>query len=350
MRFKAKVTAIQHTKENVMVRKKWYKTLLVLSFTSFVMVITLSTASAETITINSLSSWHKGAFETAQFLTFIKLVQQEADQKYPGELKMVYKGGPEVIRNREQAEACRNGLIDMVFTAGSYYTSILPEVDTMSLTSMRPWDERKAGVYDYLGKLHEEKANVHMLGRVGTGSLFHMFLAKPIKTIADLKGMKIRCSPTNIPFMKSIGVQPIGMPPPDVPTAMERGVVDGYILPPATIRDFGLIEPSKYMIFPGFYEPCQFILVNLATWKKLPKHLQELLTTETDKMARYAIKNIADQLKAELEDFKKQGMTFIELPPTEAAKWSKLASDALYGVVMKKAPEESKKIYDMITK
>ncbi|MBW1863283.1 MAG: TRAP transporter substrate-binding protein DctP, partial [Deltaproteobacteria bacterium] len=171
-----------------------------------------------------------------------------------------------------------------------------------------------------------------------------------IKNIADLKGMKIRCSATNIPFMKSIGVQPIGMPPPDVPTAMERGVVDGYILPPATIRDFGLIEPSKYMIFPGFYEPCQYILVNLDLWKKIPKHLQELLTSQTEKMAHYAIENIANHLKSELEDFKKQGMTFIEFSPAEASKWSKLASDALYGIVMKKAPEESKKIMKMISK
>lgn len=306
-------------------------------------------ATAKTYTISALTAWPKSAFESEQFLTFVEEVQKEADQKYPGELKLNYKGGGEVIRNREQVEACRIGLIDMVYTAGSYYTSILPEVDTMSLTTMRPWEEREAGVFGYLETLHNAKANVHMLGRVGTGSLFHLFLAKPMESIADLKGRKIRCSPTNIPFMKSVGAVPIGMPPPDVYTAMERGVVDGYILPPATIRDFGLIPVSKYMIFPGFYEPCQFVLINLDKWKKLPQHLQDLLTENTKKMAHYNIENIANHLKAEMDDFKKQGMTFTELPGAEASKFKKLAEDALYGVVLKKAPEEAKKIKEMIS-
>jgi TRAP-type C4-dicarboxylate transport system substrate-binding protein len=309
-----------------------------------------SQAAAKTYTVTSLSAWPKTAFETEQFLIFFDLMQKQADKEYPGELKLVYKGAGEVIRNQEQVEACRTGLIDMVFTAGSYYTSVLPEIDTMSLTQMRPWEERAAGVDDYLEKLHNQKLNIHMLGRVGTGSKFHLFLAKPIKTVDDLKGMKVRCSPTTVPFMKSVGATPISMPPPDIYTAMERGVVDGYILPPATIRDFGLVKPSKYMIFPGFYEPCQFVLMNLDAWNKLPKHLQEMLTRGTEEMAHYAIKNIADQLQKELEDFKKEGMTFYTFPDAEARKFSKAAADALYGVVSSKAPEEAATLLKLITK
>ena len=116
-----------------------------------------SQAAAETYTINALTAWPKTAFESQQFLKMLELLQKEADEKYPGELKLVYKGAGEVIRNREQVEACRTGLIDMVFTAGSYYTSILPEIDTMSLTTMRPWEERAAGVNEYLETLHNKK-------------------------------------------------------------------------------------------------------------------------------------------------------------------------------------------------
>ncbi len=307
-------------------------------------------AAAKTITISSLTAWPKSAFESEQFLQFLENVQKEADKKYPGELKMNYKGADEVIRNREQVEACRSGLIDMVYTAGSYYTSILPEIDVMSLTSMRPWEEKKAGVFDYLDKLHREKVGVHMLGRVGTGSYFHLFLAKPIAKVDDLKGMKIRVSPTNIPFMKAVGATPISMPPPDVYTAMERGVVDGYILPPATIRDFGLVPVSKYFVVQPIYEACQFVLINLKVWNGLPKHLQALLTQHTEKMAHFNIENQNKRYDSELAKFKTEGMKFIDLPKAEAAKYKKLADDALYDVIVKKAPAESKKIREMITK
>ena len=150
--------------------------------------------------------------------------------------------------------------------------------------------------------------------------------------------------------MKTVGATPIQMPPPDVYTAMERGVVDGYILPPGTIRDFGLVPVSKFIVFPGFYEPCQFVLINLDLWKKLPKHLQDLLTRNTEEMAHFNIENQIKQLNTELEDFKKQGMTFIELTGDEGASFKKMADDALYDIVMKKAPEEAKKIREMITK
>lgn len=310
----------------------------------------VSPVSAETITVNSLSGWPKTAFETSQFLKFIELTQKQADEKYPGQLKLVYKGAGEVIHTNEQVEACRTGLIDMVFTAGSYYTSVLPEIDTMSLTQMRPWEERAAGVNTYLEKLHREKVNVQMLGRVGTGSRFNLFLTKPIKTVEDLKGLKVRCSPTTVPFMKSLGATPISMPGPDIYTAMERGVVDGYILPPATIRDFGLVKPSKVMILPGFYEPCQFVLMNLDAWNKLPKNIQEVLQKGVEEMAHFAIKNIDDQLQKELSEFKKEGMTFYEFPAAEAAKFSKAAADALFGVVSSKAPKESAELLKMITK
>jgi len=333
-----------------MSKKNLLCTIVVLVFCIGTFILPVSPVSAKTYTISALTAWPKSTFESQQFLKFLENVQQAADQKYPGELKVKYKGAGEVIRNKEQAEACRTGLIDMVYTAGSYYTSIIPEIDTMSLTTMRPWEERKTGVFDYLESLHEKKANIHMLGRVGTGVLFYLFLSKPIAKVSDLEGRKIRCSPTTIPFMKAVGAVPIGMPPPDIYTAMERGVVDGYILPPGTIRDFGLVPVSKFIVFPGFYEPCQFVLINLDVWNRLPRHLQNLLTSQTEKLAHFNIKNEQKQLASELTKFKKEGMTFIKLSSGEAAKFKKMADDALYNAIAKKAPVEAKKIRELITK
>jgi TRAP-type C4-dicarboxylate transport system substrate-binding protein len=307
-------------------------------------------AAAKTYTVSCLTAWPKSVFESREFLKFLDNVQKEADKKYPGELKMVYKGAGEVVATNEQVEACRSGLIDMVYTAGSYYTSVLPVIDIMSLTDFMPWQEQKAGVFAYLNKLHNQKANIEMLGRVGTGSYFNLFLSKPIERVDDLKGRKIRCSPTTISFMKSVGATPIQMPPPDIYTAMERGVVDGYLLPAGTIRDFGLVPVSKYMVFPGIYQPCQFVLINLNVWKKLPKHLQALLIENTEKMAHFNIEDEVAQFNKEVDSFKKEGMQFIHLSPAEGAKFKKIASDALYDTVAKKAPEETKKLFKMITK
>jgi TRAP-type C4-dicarboxylate transport system substrate-binding protein len=301
--------------------------------------------------VRTVSAWAKSAqFETQQFLEIIEMIQKEANQKYPGQLVIDYKGAGEVIPTQQQIEALRSGLVDMILTAASYYTSIMPEMDVMSLTRMTPWEERKAGVDAYLEKLHNAKANAHYLARMGSGDLFHVFLAKPVQKIDDFKGMKIRVSPTHIPFMKDLGVEPVVTPPAEIYTAMERAVVSGYIQPVASIRTMGLLPVTKYMLRPGFYQPIVLVLVNLDFWKELPDNLKKLLTENMEKGEHIEMENIAKKIKFELDEFKKAGVGFPQLPPADAAKFTKMADDALMGVVLKKSPEEGKKLYELITK
>jgi len=298
-----------------------------------------------------VSAWSRAAqFETQQFLTFIEMIQKEANQKYPGQLVIDYKGAGEVIPPLQQVEALRSGMVDMILTAASYYTSIMPEMDVMSLTQLKPWEERSAGVNDYLEKLHNTKANAHYLARLGTGDLFHIFLSKPIQKIDDFKGLKIRVSPTHIPFLKALGAEPVVTPPAEIYTAMERAVVVGYVQPLASIRTMGLLPVTKYLLRPGFYQPIVLVLVNLDFWKKMPDNLKNLLTENMKKAEYMAMENIDKKIKVELEEFKKAGVNIIQLPPSDAQKFSKMADDALMDVVLKKSPEEGKKLKELITK
>jgi TRAP-type C4-dicarboxylate transport system substrate-binding protein len=304
---------------------------------------------AEKVTVRIVTAWAKAAqFEPQQFLDVIETIQKEADQKYPGQIYFDYKGAGEVIPTQQQVEALRSGMVDMILTAASYYTSILPVMDVMSLTTMMPWEERQAGVYDYLEKLHNAKANAHFLSRIGSGDLFHIFMSKPVQKSEDFKGMKIRVSPTHIPFMKALGAEPVVTPPAEIYTAMERSVVSGYIQPVASIRTMGLLPVTKYMVRPGFYIPIVVVLVNLDFWKKLPPNLQALLTDGMKKGEHTVMTAYAKKMETELDAFKKAGVGFIQL--SDSQKFSKMADDAMMETVMKKSPEEAKKLKEMITK
>jgi TRAP-type C4-dicarboxylate transport system substrate-binding protein len=331
--------------------RKVFSGIIVASVVMFFLAGSWTSAQAAPITVRTVSAWSKSAqFETQQFLELLDMIQKEANQKYPGQLVFDYKGAGEVIPTQQQVEALRSGLVDMVLTAASYYTSIMPEMDVMSLTTMTPWEERKAGVDAYLEKLHNAKANAHYLARMGSGDLFHIFLSKPVQKIDDFKGMKIRVSPTHIPFMKDLGVEPVVTPPSEIYTAMERSVVVGYVQPVASIRTMGLLPVTKYMVRPGFYQPIVLVLMNLDFWKKLPDNLKKLLTEGMEKGEHMEMDKIAEKIKFELGEFKKAGVSTIELPPADAKKFTKMADDALMGVVLKKSPEDGKKLYELITK
>ncbi len=326
---------------------------MVLLLAATVMVAGLLTTSyaAQKITVRIVAAWPKAAqFETQQFVDVIESMQKEADQKFPGQIFFDFKGAGEVIPTQQQVEGLRSGMVDMVLTAASYYTSIMPEMDVMSLTTMMPWEERQAGVYDYLEKLHNAKANAHFLSRLGSGDLFHIFLAKPVQKIDDFKGMKIRVSPTHIPFMKALGVEPVVTPPAEIYTAMERSVVVGYIQPVASIRTMGLLPVTKYMVRPCFYIPTVLVLVYLDFWKKLPDPLKNFMTEGMKKGEHTVMAAYEKKMATELDAFKKAGVTFIQLPPADAAKFTKMADDGMMETVMKKSPEEAKKLKELITK
>jgi len=334
-----------------MKKKGYLKIAFVVGLVLACLTFSIANLHSAPITIRTVSAWSRAAqFETQQFLTFIEMIQKEANQKYPGQLVIDYKGAGEVIPPLQQVEALRSGMVDMILTAASYYTSIMPEMDVMSLTQLKPWEERSAGVNDYLEKLHNTKANAHYLARLGTGDLFHIFLSKPIQKIDDFKGLKIRVSPTHIPFLKALGAEPVVTPPAEIYTAMERAVVVGYVQPLASIRTMGLLPVTKYLLRPGFYQPIVLVLVNLDFWKKMPDNLKNLLTENMKKAEYMAMENIDKKIKVELEEFKKAGVNIIQLPPSDAQKFSKMADDALMDVVLKKSPEEGKKLKELITK
>ena len=306
-------------------------------------------AAAEKHTLTYLTPWPKATKDVADFIKFVDQSQQEADKKYPGELALVYKGGPEVIPPLEQVEACRKGVVNMLWAVPSYYGSVMPEMDVLALTEVTPWKERTTGLFEYLEKLQNQKTNTHLLAR-GTGAYFYVYTTKPIRAVDDFKGMKLRVSPTNIPFVKAVGAMPVQMPPPDVYTAMERGLVTGYIIPTTQVKDFGLVKVTKYMLLPALYMPSTTWLINMDAWKKLPKHLQEFLSEKGQAWEHHYWDRNQALYVEDVNDFKKAGIQVLELPQPEAAKFKKIAREALIGAIKPKVPEETEKILQYLAK
>ncbi len=331
-------------------KRLWKKSgLVVIGMALVFLLAPLSGAWCAEHTIKAVSAWPKTVFEVQNFMKFLDMVTENVAKEAPGQLKIKYVGGPETINNREQVEACRKGLVDMVFTTVGYYTSAVPVADGLNLTKLKPWEERAQGVNDFLNGIHQKKVNAYYLGRMGTGIPFTLYLTKPI-TKADLTGLKIRCSPTHINFIKKLGGQPVVIPPPEVYTALERGVVDGFIWPAGLIRDWGWHEVTKYIVKPDFYIATNVVLINMDAWNKLPANLQKLLIDSEEQAEKWTVARGADHVAKEYKAFEEQGIKTIDLPPAEAEKVQAAAYDSLWEIVLEKAPENGPKLKEMISK
>jgi TRAP-type C4-dicarboxylate transport system substrate-binding protein len=328
--------------------KKLVSMCCIVVFAFAVFVTQYGIAKAETVTLKAVTAWPKTASEYKAFTTFTDLVEQMVAKKYPDELKIQFIGGPEAVKTMDQVQACQRGMVDMVFTTNAYYVSVLPEVDALKLSNLTPSEERANGARSYVNQLHE-KIGLYYVARLGLGTQFHLYLEKPIKT-ADLKGFNIRVSPMYLQVIKGLGGNPVVIPPTEVYSALERNVVDGYCWPSVGIRDWGWDKQTKYVVDPGFYQVPNPLLMNLNTWNKLPKKLQDLLTEAATEAEKKVVADFDNLAKQERPILLKEGIQVISLPPAEGEKFLKVAYDEGWKDIIAKSPQIGPKLKELLTK
>ena len=199
------------------------------------------------------------------------------NERSKGELIIKWLGGPEVIGMFEQPGAVRTGTVDLTFVPSAFYRDIVPEAFAMFLAEYYPWEQRENGFYDWMLELHEEKMNVYYLGRVNSNEQFYTFLNVRVNKPQELADLKIQSTGLKIPAVKGMGASPIIIREEEVYTAMERGVVDGAVQSMSTVVPVSLFEVSKYFIDHGYYESNVTAIMNLDTWNRIPRHLQDIM-------------------------------------------------------------------------
>ena len=329
-------------------KKRLMLTIFVAFFAFAVVVAPYGLAKAETFTLKAVTGWPKTSGENHGFFIFSEWVEQMVAKRYPGELKIQYIGGPEAVKSTDQVQACQRGMVDMAYTTNAYYLSILPEVDAYKLSDFTPMEERVNGAWKYLNELHEKKG-LYLLGRLGLGEKFHLYLKKPIQS-ADLKGLNIRVSPMYLQLIKGLGGNPVVIPPTEVYVALERNVVDGFCWPAVGIRDWGWQKQIKYVVDPGFYSVPNPLVVNLSIWNKLPKKLRDVLTEAAMEAEKKTLVLFDNLVKQERPILFKEGVQVIDLPPAEKEKFLKVAYEEGWKDLVGKSPIAGAKLKELLTK
>lgn len=193
-----------------------------------------------------------------------------------GKLKINYIGGPEVIGRREQWDAAKNGVIDIIFAVFADIQDRVPETASSWLSRCSIPDERKNGHFAHLDA-QMAKLNLKLLARVQVGN-FYLWSSKKPKTLADLKGLKMRTGSLYDKMMVKLGMVPVTMNSPETYTALERGVVDGFGWPTSGVLKRGWVKKAKYVIdLPFFGNSNMGAIMNLDKWKKLPADVQKTI-------------------------------------------------------------------------
>lgn len=255
-----------------------------------------------------------------------------------GKVEVKYIGGPEVIPAMEQVEALRKGITNISFTAGAHYGTILPVANSLHLSQIMPWEERKSGYFDLMVKEHR-KIGVKYVGRWFYGP-FYMWLKKPIKSLSDLEGRRLRTHPVYDRFYKAIDITGVTVQTNEIYTALERGVIEGTSWPINGPREHGWIKFIKYIVNKPFYAKNNtVILMNLNTWNKMPKDVKTELDALTASFEREMVAYFENGIRKEWDLVMKAGVKSIELPPDDAKRFISKAYGAEWDNLAKKIPD-----------
>lgn len=179
----------------------------------------------------------------------------------------------------KQFKRAVDGVADISFGLQGYTskqfraTTLVELADVM--TNAVDGTKRLQAAYAKSAAVRQEYDEVHVLGLWTIDVPIIMTKDKPIKSIADLKGLKLRTpSQMSARSISALGAVPVPMPITKLYNALARGTVDGVLVSPTVLHSFKIKEVTRYFAsgIPFGSSP-MFIVMNKKSWNKLsPAH------------------------------------------------------------------------------
>ena len=239
-----------------------------------------------------------------------------------------------VVQANQTLQAVRSGILQGHLTDPSYFTGQNPAFGMMG-NLVGAWSDP----YDFLDYMNNaggevlynklvEPYGLHLIGAAATG-LESLPSSKPIHSIADMKGLKLR-APEGMVYniFEKAGATPVNLPGSEVYTGLEKGVIDAadYTVF-ATNQAQGLHDFAPYPLYPGFHSlPMVAVSINNELWQGLPADLQAILTTSVDALAYEMVAELKTRdLEAVREARQNPDIEIIDLSQEERAKFRDIA-------------------------
>lgn len=146
----------------------------------------------------------------------------------------------------------------------------------------------------------------------------------PVRNAADLAGMKLRAAGTGVPVLKALGASPIGMPMPEVPQAVQTGVIDGAMTSREVLQDFKLAESLKFVTDYPTVVVAFAAVMDQNKWDKLPADVKKVIEELAEEMPAWTgnyhdNENVGVAMAWAAKDHKLQ---VVSLAADERARWN----------------------------
>jgi tripartite ATP-independent transporter DctP family solute receptor len=260
-------------------------------------------------------------------------IAKEVEQKTNGRVTINFFPGGQLGSGRDQVEAVMSGTQDITVVGPAIITSWLPSIGVIGVPYIwRDIDHLQkvmsGPIFDQLNQEAIQKRNMRILGTTYYGTRHITTRNKPIESLADMKGLKLRVPEIEISraMVEAWGASPTPITISELYLALQQGVVDGQENPLATIYSFKFYEVQKYLILSGHDLYHRVIIMNEGTFQKMSPEDRKIFMEAVNNGIAWQDADLQRRELTLLDTLKAAGMTVIT-PDVEALR--KVVLDAL---------------------
>jgi len=299
---------------------------LVFFIVSFLNALTVKAASDEIIQLRLSSWWPKAHIMSNAMEAWIKDIETETE----GKVRVTYFPAGQLANDKDAFEKVGKGITDMAPIICELYPAELPLSQVNSMPFLFKSSVHGGKVInitkDYFKPEFENNKLKIMWGFVPP-PYPPLMSKKPILKMADWKGVRVKTSGINqADTIKLLGGTPVVIIAGEMYTSLQRGTVDGIIIPMSAATSFKMDEVIKHVTEIGMNSMSTYLSMYIDKWNSLPKEIQEKIML-TNKIAAERTGNLYDEAeKKAIEEWKIKGISFHSLTIEEQNQWIKKTS------------------------
>lgn len=263
-------------------------------------------------------------------LTFKDLeLAKRFNERAKGEYEIEVHAGGALAKLPEYFDAVRIGAVEIADAPWGMFGFLDPRLSLIELPflfeSMGAVTAACKSYVDLYDPIFQKKFNAKGLGLVNTGGI-QLYSTKPVKTLEDWKGLLVGgISPPTSEMIKQLGGSAVTIMWTDMYESLQKKVIDATTQSSHGGLVMGMTDVCKNLtVFHGI-AAWNGYTINLDVWKKMPKHIQEILQEEIDKTVAWfndtVMTTLGDQ---DMKALKEKGVSVYILPKEERDRWEKV--------------------------
>jgi TRAP-type C4-dicarboxylate transport system substrate-binding protein len=301
--------------------KRFLTSIFVVSVLSLLCTVHSGTAKVITLKFaNYMPIMHNNSIVMSKFV-------EDVNKKLAGKAEIIQYPAGTLLTAPKMAAGVAAGIADIGLSHCSYSRGRFPvmEFTELPLGASSSFILTHA-INDFYNKFKpKEWDSYHPLLFGASSPSTIQTLNKPVKTLEDLKGLKIRGTGRSGDIIKALGAITTPVEMMDMYESLRRGVIDGNMGPYEQLKSFRTGEVMKYhsVAWQAGSGYTFYVVVNKKKWNSLPEDVKKVID-ETAKtyIEPWGIGYNNKDLEG-LDFFKQRGGQVIDIPDAEIQRWLK---------------------------